>query len=65
MKSYKSAKELRLYIKVETNHTIWTNTKPLIGKKFLCNIVCRIKEAFWERMHCQFLETFRDRQVHV
>ena len=27
MKSYKSAKEWRLYIKFETYHTIWTNTK--------------------------------------
>ena len=40
MKSYESAKEWRLYIKFETNHTciIWTNTKPLIGKNFLCTI---------------------------
>ena len=63
--SYKSGKEWRLYIKFETNHTIWTNTKPLTGKFFLCNIFCRINEAFWERVHCQFLETFQDRQVRV
>ena len=67
MKSYESAKEWRLYIKFETKHTIWTNrpTKPLTGKIFLCTIFCRINEAFWERVHCQFLETFRDRQVPV
>ena len=65
MKSYKSAKEWRLYIKFETNHTIWTYTKPLMGKIFLCTIFCRINEAFWERVHCQYLETFRDRQVRV
>ena len=65
MKSYKSAKEWRLYIKFETNHTIWTNTKPLTVKIFLCTIFCRINEAFWERVHCQYLETFRDWQVRV
>ena len=65
MKSYKSAKEWRLYIKFETNYTIWTNTKPLTGKIFLCTIFGRINEAFWERVHCQYLETFRDRQVHI
>ena len=31
-------KEWRLYIKFEINHTIWTNTKPLTGKIFLCTI---------------------------
>ena len=65
MKSYKSAEEWRLYIKFETNYTIWTNTKLLTGKIFVCTIFCRINEAFWERVHCQFLETFRDRQVRV
>ena len=65
MKSYKSAKEWRLYIKFQTNHTIWTYTKPLTGKIFLGTIFCRINEAFWERVHCQYLETFRDWQVRV
>ena len=65
MKSYKSAKEWRLYIKFETNYTIWTNTKPLTDRIFLCTIFGSIKEAFWERVHCQYLETFRDRQERV
>ena len=26
---------------------------------------CRINEAFWEHMHCQFLETFWVRQVRI
>ena len=50
---------------LKTNHTIWTNTKQLTGKSFLCTIFCRINEAFWERVHCQYLETFRDWQVRV
>ena len=65
MKSYKSAKEWHLYIKFENNHTIWTNTKPLTGKIFLCTIFCRISEAFCEHVHCQLLQTFRDSQVRV
>ena len=65
MKSYKNAKEWHLHIKFETNHTIWTNTKSLTGKIFLCTIFCKINEAFWERVHCQILETFRYRQVCV
>ena len=65
MRSYKSAKEWCLYIKFETNHTIWTNTKPLTGKFFSVPFFCRINEVFWERVQCQFLETFRDRQVRV
>ena len=63
MKSYKRTKEWHLYIKFETNHTIWTNTKPLTGNIFLCTIFCRINEAFWERVHCQYLETFRDNSM--
>ena len=65
MESYKSAKEGLLFIKFKTNHTIGSNTKPLTGKIFLCNTFCRINEAFWERVHCKFLETFRDRQARV
>ena len=48
-------------------HKIWNLsyylhfTKPLTGKFFLCNIFCRINEAFLERVDCQLLETFRDR----
>ena len=43
-----NVKESRLYIKFETNHTIWTITKPLTCKIFLCTIFffCRINEAF-------------------
>ena len=52
-------------LKFETNHTFWTSTKPLTGKTFVCTILCRINEAFWERVDCQLLETFRDRQVCV
>ena len=63
MKSYKRTKEWHLYIKFEMNHTIWTNTKPLTGNIFLCTIFCRINEAFWERVHCQYLETFRDTRL--
>ena len=65
MKSSKNAKEWRLYIKFETNHTIWANTKPLTGKIFLCTIFCKINEAFGKRMHCHFLETFQGRQVRI
>ena len=65
MKRYKNAKEWRLYIEFETNHTTWTNTKPLTGKIFLCTIFRRINEAFWERLHCQLLETFWEWQVCV
>ena len=64
MKRYKSAKKWRLYIKFEANHTIWTKTRPMTGKIVLGTIF-RINEAFWERVHCQFLEIFRDRQVRV
>ena len=51
--------------KFETNHTIWTKTKPLTVKNFVSTIFCRTNEASWERVHCQFLETFRDRQVCI
>ena len=37
----------------------------MTGKIFLCTIFCRINEAFCDRVHFQFLETFRDRQVRV
>ena len=46
MKSYKSAKEWRLYMKFETNHTIWTDTKPLTGKIFLCTIFVELMRLF-------------------
>ena len=38
IKSYKNAKEWGLYVKFETNHTIWTSNKPLTGIFFLCTI---------------------------
>ena len=65
MKSYKSAQEWRLYIKFEANHTIWTNTKPLTGKLFSVPFFVELMGLFWERVHCQYLETFRDWQVRV
>ena len=49
MKSYKSAKEWRLYIKFETNHTIWTNTKPLTGKFFSVPIFVELMMLFGMR----------------
>ena len=36
LKSNKNVKEWRLYIEFETNHTIWTNSKPVTGKIFRC-----------------------------
>ena len=48
MNSYESAKEWRLYIKFETNHTIWTNTKPLTGIFFFSvPFFWRINEALF------------------
>ena len=46
MKSYKNAKEWHLYIKFETNHTIWTSTKPLTGKIFLYTILVELIRLF-------------------
>ena len=46
IKSYKNVKEWRPYIKFETNNTIWTNTKPLIGEYFLCNILIELMRLF-------------------
>ena len=63
MNHYKNAKRMASVHKFETNHTLWTNTKPLTGKILSLYHFFRINEAFWERVLCQLLETFQDKQV--
>ena len=46
MKRYKNVQEWRLYIKYETNHTVWTSTMPLTSKIFLCSILVELMRLF-------------------